>query len=95
MPVIGNVSVTNIATNVNWVSNQDGSGAPSMPLPVNYNVYVNAAANGQPPVGFLNNPAHQYVVRGRYVADGSAFVSGLMTVNAGLSDIPHVYVFSA
>jgi hypothetical protein len=92
MPQIDNVSVTNTNTGVIWVTGQQATG-PNVPFPAVYHVYVNAAVNNQPPAGFFNNPAHQFVIQGRYLADGSAFVSGLLAINAGLSDPPLVYVF--
>ena len=93
MPRIDSVSVTNINQGVTWHTGQAGT-VPDQPLPLVYNAYVNAVPANQPPVGFLNNPAHQFVVQGRYMADGSAFVSNLKTVNVGLSDPPLVYVFT-
>lgn len=92
MPQIDNVSVTNINTGANWVTGQQAT-APAVPFPLGYHVYANAAANNQPPVGFLNNPAHQFVIQGRYLADLSAFVSGFLAVTPALSDPPLVYVF--
>jgi hypothetical protein len=94
MPAINNVSVTNVQTGVTWVTGQYGT-APNLPLPVMYNVYVNATAANQPPVGFLNNPAHDFVVQGQYVATGQGFVSGLLNPNGGMSDPPLVFVFSS
>lgn len=93
MPQIDQVNVTNINSGVTWVTGQQAT-APNIPLPLHYSVYVNAVATNQPPVGFLNNPAHQFVVQGRYLASGQAFVSGLLTINPGQSDPPLVYVFS-
>ncbi len=93
MPEIGFVTVTNINSGVIWTTGQQAT-APGLPLPRAYNVLVTAVPADQPPVGFLNNPAHQFVVQGRYLADGQLFVSGLLTVNPGLSDPPAVYVFS-
>lgn len=93
MPQIDQVSVTNINLNVTWVTGQQAT-APNVPLPPLYTVYVNAVPTNQPPVGFLNNPAHQFVVQGRYLASGQAFVSGLLTPNNGRSDPPLVYAFS-
>jgi len=93
MPQIGNVSVTNINTGVTWVTGQQAT-APNFPPPVHYNVYVNATTANQPPTGFLNNPAHQFVVQGHYLASGQAFVSALLTPNGGMSDPPLVFVFS-
>jgi hypothetical protein len=92
MPQIDQVNVTNINSGVTWVTGQQAT-APNLPLPPVYTVYVNAVTTNQPPVGFLNNPAHQFVIQGRYLAAGQAFVSGLLTINPGLSDPPLVYVF--
>jgi hypothetical protein len=93
MPQIGQVNITNIATAVTWVTNNFAT-VPNMPLPAVYDVFVNADNNNQPPVGFLNNPAHQFVVQGRYLASGAAFVSGLLTPNNAQSEPPRVYAFS-
>lgn len=93
MPTIDSVSVTNINQGVTWNTGQAGT-VPAQPLPLVYNAYVNAVATNQPPAAFLNNPAHQFVVQGRYMADGSAFVSNVKAINAGLTDPPLVYVFT-
>jgi hypothetical protein len=93
VPQIDGVSVTNISTGVNWVTGQYAT-VPTLPLPVVYTVYVNADNNNQPPVGFLNNPNHQYVVQGRYLMHGGAFVSGLLQPDGGDSEPPRIYAFS-
>ena len=66
MPQLDNISVMNINTGVTWVTGQQAT-APD-PAIIPYNVYVNASTANQPPVGFLNNPLHQFVVQGRYLA---------------------------
>jgi hypothetical protein len=93
MPQIDSVTVTNIQMNTTWTTNKQAT-APDQPFPATYSVYVNASKNNQPPVGFLNNPAHQFVVHGRYLASGAAFTSGLLQADAAQSDPPLVFVFS-
>lgn len=78
-------------TGVTWVTGEQAT-APDPAIPP-YNVYVNASLANQPPVGFLNNPAHQFTVQGDYIATGQHFMSVPLTPNAGLSDPPLVYVF--
>jgi hypothetical protein len=92
MPQINNVSVTNNNTGVTWVTGQQATAPDPANLP--YNVYVNASTANQPPVGFLNNPLHQFTVQGNYIASGQAFVSAPLMPNGVLSDPPLVYVFS-
>jgi hypothetical protein len=55
VPQIDNVSVTNIATNANWVTGQNAL-VPDFPPPAGSRIYVNGDNNNQPPPGFLNNP---------------------------------------
>jgi hypothetical protein len=93
VPQIDGVSVTNISTGANWVTGQYAT-VPALPPPAAYRAYVNANNNNQPPAGFLNNPAHQYVVQGRYLMHGGAFVSGLLQYDGGNSEPPHTYIFS-
>jgi hypothetical protein len=90
MAAINDVSVTNLNTGANWVCER--AEAPD-PLPANYDVRVNAG-NNQPPAGFLNHPAHQFRVQGRYMATGDPFVSGDATFNGQQSDPPMVAVFT-
>jgi hypothetical protein len=92
MPTINNVSVTNINSGANWVTGQYGTvSAPPPPTPPT--VWVNATNNNQPPAGFLNNPAHQFVVQGNDAATNQAYVSGLLTIKAADCDPPLVYAF--
>lgn len=92
MPQIDQVSVRSNNSGVTWVTGQQAT-APDLPLPTHYIVYVNATEDNQPPAGFLDNPADQFVVQGRYLASGQAFTSGNLTYDAGQSDPPLVYVF--
>jgi hypothetical protein len=92
MPQLDNVSVTNNNTAVTWVTGQQATAPDPAILP--YDVYVNASKDNQPPVGFLNNPLHQFTVQGNYIPSGQAFMSAPLMPNSGLSDPPLVYVFS-
>jgi hypothetical protein len=93
VPQIDNVVVRNIAANANWVTGQPATVPEDLPPPAGSRIYVNAANNNQPPAGFLNNPAHQYVVQGRYLYQGGAFVSGLLQYNGADSEPPYSYIF--
>ena len=93
MPQIDNVSVTNNNTGVTWVTGEQATAPDQGAIPP-YNVYVNASEDNQPPVGFLNNPAHLFTVQGHYLASGQLFVSAPLMPNGGMSDPPLVYVFS-
>jgi hypothetical protein len=92
MPQIHQVSVRNIDLNVTWHPDQQAT-APDLPLPPTYTVYVHATPNNKPPVGFLENSKHRFVVRGRYFASEQAFVSNNLRWDEAQSERPRVYVF--
>jgi hypothetical protein len=94
MPQLDRVTVRNTNSGQRWVTGEQAS-APDLPLPVDssYRVYVNAAPQNQPPVGFLNTPNHEFVVEGRYVPTGQAFESGLLMYDDQQSDPGVVEVF--
>jgi hypothetical protein len=93
VPQIDHVAISNIATGLNWVIGQTAT-VPDLPPAAGSRIYVNADDNNQPPAGFLNNPAHQYVVQGRYLYQGGAFVSGLLQYNGADSEPPLSYIFN-
>jgi hypothetical protein len=94
MAKIDSVRVTNITVipNVDWVTGRNAD-VPKLPLPLIYDVKVTADNNNQPPAGFLGHATDQFVIRGRYLDNGGAFVAGLLRYIAANSDPPSIYLF--
>jgi hypothetical protein len=79
MPLINQVSVTNVSTGAVW---NTSNGFATVIGPPEYVILVNAVPPGEPPQGFIGMNFH-YVVRGRQVSTGQPYVS------PGLGYEPH------
>lgn len=86
MPQINNVVVTNTNTGVAWTTHNQATVFAAW-------VACNADAAHQPPVGFLNNPGHNFVITGNNVASGAAYNSGNMQPYAANTEPPDIYAF--
>jgi hypothetical protein len=91
MPQINGVVVTDNNTGAQW---QTGNMATVRQMAAATIVYCNADNTHQPPVGFLNNPGHNFVITGSDVANGQAYNSGNTHPNGGESEPPNIYAFS-
>jgi hypothetical protein len=95
VPTLHGVSVTNISlNNQSWETGKFAEAPDTQQLPQHYEVKVGADEENQPPAGFLNNPAHQFVVRGTFAGNRRVFVSGLLQYDAGQSEPPDLFIFS-
>lgn len=86
MPQINGTHVTNVNTGAVWATNQHATVFGNW-------VACNATPNNQPPVGFLNNPAHQFVITGNDVATAQAYNSGPLTPFPANSEPPLIFAF--
>jgi hypothetical protein len=86
MPNLTDVNVTNHTTNVQW--------APVGATAAAAWVICNADAANQPPVGFMNNPAHQFTITGRVQYTREPFNRAGLSPDPGRTEAPHSYAFA-
>src|SRR5687768_14745226 len=87
MPMINGVTVTNTNTGATW--NTQGMAT----VQNNGQIFVNGAQNDQPPVGFLNNPQHNFTIAGNRADTGAAYNSGNVHPDGPNSEPPLIFAF--